>query len=121
MCLPLTTSLLQHPLHPNQHGFTKGRSTESAVSNTVNMAESWVLPNKMCLASFLDISSAFGSISVDHIRDRLLHHGAEQGPTGWYHNYLKERHLEISLQGTTVEYHTGMGFPQGGVAPAPPL
>ena len=106
------------PLHPKQHGFTKGKATDSALSNTANKIEQHLFNHEGCIGIFLDISSAFDSISVDHIRNRLLHHGANEDAVGWYHNLLKERHLEITLQEETVYYHTGTGFPQGGVASA---
>ena len=55
-------ALVKHPLHPKQHGFQRGKSTESALSNTVNHLESFVLKKQYALGIFLDISSAFDSI-----------------------------------------------------------
>ena len=60
-------SLVEHPIHPKQHGFQKGRSTESALSNTVNYIESFVFKHQYALGVFLDISSAFDSINPDHV------------------------------------------------------
>ena len=31
-------ALVDHPLHIKQHGFQKGNSTETAISNTINKA-----------------------------------------------------------------------------------
>ena len=31
--------LLQNPIHPRQHGFQKGKCTETAISHTVNQIE----------------------------------------------------------------------------------
>ena len=62
------------PIHHLQHGFTKGKSTESAISNTVDYIEEFLFERQHCLGVFLDISSAFDSISIDHIRQTLLDH-----------------------------------------------
>ena len=110
--------LKDHPIHPKQHGFTKGKGTEVAVSNSVDKVEFHLYRNEGCLGMFLDISSAFDSIHIDHIKDCLLAHGGLDDPVRWYHNYLGDRHLEIQLQDATVYYHTATGFPQGGVASA---
>ena len=55
-------SLIKYPIHKKQHGFQSGKSTDSAISNTVNYIESFVFKNEYALGIFLDISSAFDSI-----------------------------------------------------------
>ena len=67
---------------------------------------------------FLDISTAFDSISPEHIKAQLYKHGGEKDLVEWYYNFLKHRDIEITMQGITVEYSTGVGFPQGGVCSA---
>ena len=71
-------ALIKYPLHPKQHGFTVGKSTESAVSNTVNFVEEYIFKNQYALGIFLDISSAFDSIDPDHIREALMEHGGNK-------------------------------------------
>lgn len=110
--------LTQAPLNAHQHGFRKGKSTESAISRTVNYIEQQLFENSHCLAVFLDISSAFDSISIEHIRDSLLKHNGDPDMVDWYYKYLQNRYLEIELQGHTASYTTGVGFPQGGVCSA---
>ena len=44
--------------------------------------------------------------------------GSEMCIRDRYYNYLKHRDIEITMQGITVEYSTGVGFPQGGVCSA---
>ena len=106
------------PIHEMQHGFTKGKSTESAISNTVDYIEQFLFNNQHCLGLFLDISSAFDSISIDHIRRTLLEHGGTPDMVEWYYSYLGRRLLEVTLHGETVQLTTGTGFPQGGVCSA---
>ena len=107
-----------HPIHDRQHGFTKGKSTEVAVSNTADRAEYYLYKKQKCLGIFLDISSAFDSISITHIRDMLFKHGGQQDQVMWYFDTLGERHLEINLQGESIQATANTGFPQGGVASA---
>ena len=106
------------PIHHLQHGFTKGKSTESAISNTVDYIEEFLFERQHCLGVFLDISSAFDSISIDHIRQTLLDHNGTPDMVEWYYSYLGRRYLEVELHGERVQLTTGTGFPQGGVCSA---
>ena len=72
-------ALKEFPIHKKQHGFQKKKSTESALSNTVNYIESFVMKQQYALGIFLDISSAFDSICPHHIRRSLLEHGGGEG------------------------------------------
>ena len=107
-----------YPIHGKQHGFTKGRSTESAISNTVDYIERCLFRRQACIGVFLDISSAYDSIHIDHIRDSLYQFGADVDLTEWYYHYLSNRILSLNLHGDTIRLHTAVGFPQGGVASA---
>ena len=106
------------PIHDMQHGFTKGKSTESAISNTADYIEQFLYEDEHCLGVFLDISSAFDSISIDHIKQTLLEHNADPEFVEWYYSYLGRRYLEVELHGEKVELTTATGFPQGGVCSA---
>ena len=106
------------PIHSLQHGFTKGKSTESAISNTADMIEQHLFEKEHCLGMFLDISSAFDSISIDHIKDTLLAHNGTPDMVEWYHSYLGRRYLEVELHGEVARLTTATGFPQGGVCSA---
>ena len=110
--------LKECPIHPLQHGFTKGKSTESAISNTTDFIEQQLFEKQHCLGLFLDISSAFDSISIDHIRTTLLEHNGTPDMVEWYYSYLGKRFLEVELHGEKVRLTTATGFPQGGVASA---
>ena len=110
--------LRYYPIHAKQHGFTKGRSTESAISNTVDYIEKCIFRQKSCIGVFLDISSAYDSISIDHIRTSLYKHGGDTDLVEWYFHYLSNRHLTLSLHDQSLHLHTAVGFPQGGVASA---
>ena len=51
--------LEMHLIHTMQHGFTKGKCTDGAISNTADYIEQFLYEGKHCLGLFLDISSAF--------------------------------------------------------------
>ena len=110
--------LKSRPIHPKQHGFSKGKSTESAISATADYIEQQLFEGRHCLGVFLDISSAFDSISIEHIKQSLLDHNGDPELVEWYYSYLGRRYLDINLHGDTVHMTTAQGFPQGGVCSA---
>ena len=73
----MESRLFYYPLNPKQHGFTKGLSTESAISNLLNYLESFVMHKLIAIAIFLDITSAYDSMDIDHIRTSLYLHGGD--------------------------------------------
>ena len=111
-------NLVYHPIHKNQHGFQIGKGTEGALSGTCDYIEKFVLRRGYCLGLFLDISSAYDSMDIDHIRNSLYLHGGETDLVEWYYQYLSRRILHIDLHGNALSYECGQGFPQGGVASA---
>ena len=112
------TTMKTKPIHGKQHGFQKGKSTETALSQTVNFIEKAMFKGKKCVGVFLDISSAFDTIDPGHVRHSLLEHGAEEDIAEWFYNYQTHRELAFSLQGTKKVVSTNVGFPQGGVCSA---
>ena len=115
VCWRMDDSLLLYPIHEKQHGFMTGRSTESAISQTTDYIEKILAHKQHCLALFLDISAAFDSIDIEHVKRALLKHGGDPDMVGWYHNYLSHRNLYSELHQETASCSTGVGFPQGGV------
>ena len=111
-------ALLTNPIHHKQHGFLVGKSTESAISNTTNYIEKFIMKKQHCVGVFLDISSAFDSITAGHIRRSLLEHGGDPEMVQWYHDYITHRDIGIDLHGEMSTFSTGVGFPQGGVCSA---
>jgi hypothetical protein len=56
------TVLKTHCMHKNQHAFRKGRSTESALSDTVDHLEHTILQDNFAIDVFLDIGGAFDNL-----------------------------------------------------------
>ena len=118
VCWKMDQALHCYPIHERQHGFMKGRSTESAISVTTDYIEKFLAHKQYCLAVFLDISAAFDSIDINHVKNALLKHGGPVDLVGWYHNYLSHRNLFAHLHQEDASCSTGVGFPQGGVCSA---
>ena len=114
----MDSALVKYPLHGKQHGFLSGKSTESAISNTVNYIEKHIMNKQHCVGVFLDISAAFDSIKPSHVRQALLKHGGDPEMVQWYFNYITQRDIEIEMHGEKKSFSTGLGFPQGGVCSA---
>ena len=110
--------LVEFPIHPRQHGFQKGKGTETAMSIVTDYIEKFLFAKQHCLAIFLDISSAYDSVSIDHIRSSLYKHGVDVDVVEWYYHYLANRVLQLSLHGDTLKLLHFTGFPQGGAASA---
>ena len=110
--------LLYYPIRPLQHGFQVGKGTEAALSNTCDYIEQFLLTRKYCLGVFLDITSAYDSMDIGHIRLSLYLHGGDEDLVEWYFQYLSHRVLHIPLHGASKTYVCSQGFPQGGVASA---
>ena len=114
----MDSALAHHPLHHKQHGFLTGKGTESAISNTTDYIEQFIMKRQHCVGIFLDISSAFDSIHPGHVRQALLKHGGDPDLVQWYHGYISHRDIYIDMHGDTARFSTGIGFPQGGVCSA---
>ena len=105
-------------VHDRQHGFRKNKSTESAISETVNYIEKHMANNEDVIGVFLDIQAAFDTILPNAIRQALLKHKLSPELAEWYHGFLIHRHLITEHNGVMHEGHIGIGFPQGGVCSA---
>ena len=99
--------------NPQQHGFRCDRSTETAASCLVNYVESHIYSRSHCLAAFLNIRSAFDSVTPQHIRRSLLRVGADPGVIDWNNDYLLHRNMTYHYGQKATKRTTGMGFPQG--------
>ena len=106
------------PYIKKQHGFQKGKSTENAISNTVNKIEKHILNNEHGMGVFLDIQAAFDSIMPKHIRNALIKHGCPVDMVEWYYEFLIHRNLETTYENFILSITMDMGFPQGGVCSA---
>ena len=106
------------PISEHQQGFRRCRSTETAISNTVNYIEKFSKRNEHCLAVFLDIAAAFDTISPSHIKQTLLEKEVDRNLVNWYYKYITNRHLTLESDDYEIKTCVDTGFPQGGVCSA---
>ena len=104
------------PLHDRQFAFRKGRSTDHAISNSLNVIEKALYRGRMVITVDLDIRGAFDNISKDAIIRAMERKGVEHEIISWYSDYLSNRTCESTLGGSTVSVKLNQGCPQGGVA-----
>jgi hypothetical protein len=109
------TTLTAKPYNKNQHAFRLGRSTETALSQTVNIIEKGVLRNGFTLGVFLDVEGAFDNLSYAAAKKALTKKGVKTEIKTWYLQYLKNRTSIIELKGITRRIEIENGCPQGGI------
>jgi ribonuclease HI len=113
----LTGNILQDPLE-NQHGFTTGKSCESALSRVTDIIEKAINNKLSCLGVFLDISGAFDNVKYSSVKRILRRRGLDKRITDWYDHLLKNRQIISELHGAICSKKPMQGTPQGGVLSA---
>ena len=73
------------PISEHQQGFRRCRSTETAISNTVNYIEKIRKRNDHCLAVLLDIAAAFDTIKPAQIKQTLRDKEIDRNLVEWYY------------------------------------
>jgi hypothetical protein len=104
-----------HPLHPNQHAYQLGKSTETAQHNAVTRIENAMQYKDIALGAFLDIDGAFDRTSFNTIIQAAGRHGIEPAICRWICAMLESRNISAILSGETLGASTARGCPQEGV------
>ena len=109
------TTLARTPLHTNQHAFRKGRSTDSALTNTVEYIEAAYKKGHVTLGVFVDIKGAFDTVTKNAIISGLRKRGENPLIIHWYEHFLTNRTIKIEHKGNVTNKLLTRGTPQGGV------
>jgi hypothetical protein len=104
-----------NPMHEDQFGFVKGRSTEHALSATVNKIEKGLHEKEFVVATLLDIKDAFDNIKPSAIIKAMRKQGVRQKVCNMYHQYLTNRRCSCTLSDKIVVAILIMGSPKGGL------
>ena len=114
----LSTSLKANPLNDRQHGFRKGRSTDTALSMMVGRIEK-ALRKKggAAIAVFLDIRGAFDNVNISFTSNALLERGFDPEMVVWYSHYLANRVVTAMLEGYQSKDCYVKGFLREGYFP----
>jgi hypothetical protein len=105
-----------NPMHEDQFGFVKGRSTEHALSATVNEIEKGLHNNKeFVITTLLDVKGAFDNIKPQAIIKAMRKQGVRQNVCNMYKQYLTNRRCSCTLSDKAIVAILIMGSPQGGI------
>ena len=101
---------------PNQYGFLKGLSTETAVSSLVEYLYDVINNKEIALSIFIDFRKAFDTINHSILFKKLEFYGIRGLPLELVRNYFNNRSQRVrigeSLSSTTAPT---IGLPQGSV------
>ena len=109
----LQETTLNQPLL-NQHAFTRGRSTETALDDVMYYIQKHKIKDRYVMAASLDCTGAFDNVTFESARLALTRHGVSPGITSWYMHLLENRTVTSDLYGTPCTFNPTMGSPKGG-------
>lgn len=111
-------------LNDNQHGFSTGKSTTTAIIKLIETIVDNLEAGRLSTAILLDLSKAFDCLSHSLIMNKLRHLGVRNTAKNWFQSYLEERQQLVELKhthrGITEEIRSTplpvqRGVPQGSV------
>ena len=97
-----------------QHAYTSTKGTDTALSTLVNMIESCILRNQLCLVLSVDIMGAFNNLATSSIQKVLVDNKYPPLMIRWYMNFLKNRNSFTEVLGVIKTIRPVCGTPQGG-------
>ena len=101
--------------HRDQHAYRAVRSTETALSKTVNLTEDQLNLKGFAIGTFMDIEGAFNHTSSEVIRRAMIRQGVPIAVVDWTCHMLGNRNITIAKGNTTFRGIVKSGCPQGGV------
>ncbi|KAL5264058.1 hypothetical protein ACHWQZ_G005228 [Mnemiopsis leidyi] len=106
---------LPDKLTKNQHGFRKGKSTDSAIHILTRRIEEAMASGHYSLGVFLDIESAFDAVSHTAIKEALTKADIPPTIVNWISFMVSNRFITLSYCDTSLTRKVTKGSPQGGV------
>ena len=100
---------------PSQFGFQKGVGADAALNALMAKLESSSARNKLTLAIFLDLKSAFDNISFGAIDEALSATSSSNIVNKWIAFYIRNRHVIFKLGESELLRLILKGCPQGGI------
>lgn len=99
-----------------QHGYLKGRSTESACFGFIEFVTRTLDDNKLAAGMFFDLSCAFDSVNKEFLANKLEKLGVRGVVNDWIISYLNNRKMLVKVaDGVSDRFDVGLGVPQGSV------
>ena len=102
-------------LTKNQHGFRKGKSTESAIHILTRRIEDAMATGNYALGVFLDIEQAFDAVSFTAIKEALKEANIPDTVANWIYFMISNRLITLNYCDHSITKKATKGSPQGGV------
>lgn len=103
-----------------QHGFTQGRSTETAILAFLNKILRSIDNHEICVGIFCDLSKAFDCVNHEKLLTKMECMGIRGAALGLFRSYLTDRTSSVILREGLFTYSsdkatTSIGVPQGSI------
>ena len=99
-----------------QFGFRSGQSTTKAILELLSSVKKSFEDSEYCVASFLDLSKAFDSVSHPILVRKLYAYNLEPSACRLISSYLSERRQCVRVEGRISDLeHLNIGVPQGSI------
>lgn len=103
-----------------QHGFLKGRSTQTAIFEFIQKIVGWLENGSLALGMFIDLSRAYDCIDHSVLYIKLEKYGVRGNALEWIKSYLSSRQqrVVVNKDGRSVKsgiIETRVGIPQGSI------
>ena len=105
----------QVKLHCNQHAYTKGKSTETALHQLISRVEEVYNHGEYALIIFFDISGAFDRVTFRALEEAMDKFRIPDVVKRWTMQMLQTRSAETTVKDCTRSIQVERGTPQGGV------
>ena len=106
---------IQITLTTNQHGFLRGKSTDSAIHTLTRKIEDAITSKGYALGIFIDIEGAFDNLPFATITASLRRANLPNCIELWLTHLTSNRTISLSFNSTTVTRRVGKGTAQVGV------
>ena len=106
----------QNIIFKDQHGFRKGRSTDTALNVLVENLNNYIGHNKFCPALFLDLSKAFDTVDLSILLTKLSHYGFSNEALSIIYALICKRKIYVKVNDSYSNMKDiSIGVPQGSV------
>lgn len=103
-------------LHPAQHGFVKGKSTQTALLLFISKVYSTLDKGLKSMSLFMDLSKAFDLVNHNLLLQKLHWYGLRGSIHHWLKSYLSDRKQVVVINNTiSSELPVTSGVPQGSI------
>ena len=102
------------PMHPRQHAYQAGKSTESALHQLVGRIEKALDAKEFALGIFFDIEGAFDNTPCNAVRTALEEWKIHRAVKNWIITLIQRRTVCVKNEYTYITVTTKQGLPQGG-------